>query len=102
MASARRSSARRLTQARPVNERSTPRKCRAPSPNAAPVLLELLDRGMQRLDPANGAGGGAHHDRMGGDAAAHMADAFEHGAVGNARGGENHVSRSHFLHAELL
>ena len=46
---------------------------------------------MGRLDAADGAGAGAHHQRFGGRAFAAVADALEDVAVGDAGGGEEDV-----------
>src|SRR5690606_34097960 len=59
-------------------------------------LLEML-AAVFAVDVADGAGGGAHHQRFGGEPAARLAlHAFQQRAVGDAGGGEDHVASRQF------
>ena len=68
----------------------------------APLLSRLRDRAaVARLDPAHRAGGRAHDHAFGGDEIAVPVHAAQHGAVGDAGGGEHHVARGQFISVYL-
>src|SRR3546814_7593418 len=97
---------------RPGKERSTPRNAArsiAPpqsEPSMPPLPVDGVEPGLTgeivlRLDHADGAALGTHHQRMGHRTAGEAAHALEHRAAGAARGGEHHLAVRPVEHAVL-
>src|SRR5215469_5454761 len=66
------------------------------------IRTKLVEPPVLGLDPPHGAGGGAHHHGLGFDREGLELDAAQHGAVGDAGGGEQTVAAHHVVHLVAL
>src|SRR5579883_1215815 len=90
------SSTVRKRHGRPNTERSTPRNAASSTPTIPPlgqsISTALVLEAMMRFDIAHGRGFGPHDQGVGDGAAGETPYAFEHGAGGDAGGGEHDVA----------
>src|ERR1700732_980830 len=75
-----------------------PRRLTARSEAFALIQIEFFELPVLGPDPAHRAGDRAHHHRLGLDHVALELDAAQHGAVGDAGGGEQAVAAHQILH----